>query len=259
MAGRSGDNVPPLLYSELASWFHLLTAPEDYAGEASFYLGLLTGASRIPVEHILELGSGGGNNASHMKSRVALTLTDLSPEMLALSRTINPECEHVQGDMRDLRLGRQFDAVFVHDAVSYLTTGGDLAAAMATAFVHCRPGGSVLFCPDYVRESFREGTERGGHSRGTRGLRFLMWTRDPEPADTEYVVYFTCMLLDGENVSFRSDVHRLGLFPADTWRRLMQEAGFRDVRTVPYPPSVDTPSDTPVFVGAKPACPGEER
>ena len=32
-----------------------------------------------------------------------------------MSRSINPECEHVQGDMRTLRLGREFDAVFVHD------------------------------------------------------------------------------------------------------------------------------------------------
>ena len=46
--------------------------------------------------------------------------------MLALSRALNPECEHLAGDMRTLRLGRVFDAVFVHDAVCYMTTRADL-------------------------------------------------------------------------------------------------------------------------------------
>jgi len=35
--------------------------------------------------------------------------------MLELSRTINPELEHLVGDMRTIRLGRTFDAVLIHD------------------------------------------------------------------------------------------------------------------------------------------------
>ena len=53
------------------------------------------------------------------EQRFTCTLSDLSPQMLSLSRTLNPGCEHVLGDMRTLRLGRTFDAVFVHDAVMY--------------------------------------------------------------------------------------------------------------------------------------------
>ena len=37
---------------------------------------------------LLELGSGGGNNASHLKARFECTLTDLSPDVLALRRSI---------------------------------------------------------------------------------------------------------------------------------------------------------------------------
>jgi trans-aconitate methyltransferase len=46
-----------------------------------------------------------------------LTPVDLSTEMLAISRTLNPECEHIAGDMRTSRLERRFDAVFIHDAI----------------------------------------------------------------------------------------------------------------------------------------------
>jgi SAM-dependent methyltransferase len=176
-----GDSEEPRLYRELASWFHLLTRPEDYAFEADLYGRLLTESAQIPVTTVLELGSGGGNNASHMKAQFQLTLTELSEEMLALSRSINPECEHIQGDMKTLRLGRQFDAVFVHDAVSYMTTEDDLRAAMVTAWAHCKPGGATVLGQDEVRESFRAKTDHEDMTAPTalstiwngRGIRTL--------------------------------------------------------------------------------------
>ena len=104
------QNQQPKLYTDLASWFHLLTAPASYAETASYAAQVLQEAASIPVKTVLELGGGGGNSASHLKARFLMTLTDLSPAMLDVSRTINPECEHIQGDMRTLRLGRTFDA-----------------------------------------------------------------------------------------------------------------------------------------------------
>ena len=81
-----------------------------------------------------------------------MTLVDLSPQMLAVSRALNPECEHREGDMRTVNLGRTFDAVFVHDAIMYMTSEADsLIAAMRNAYRHCRAGGVALFVPDYSR------------------------------------------------------------------------------------------------------------
>src|SRR6059058_4645207 len=122
----------PRLYTDLAPWFHLLTAPAEYVEEAEFFRRAFLEAADVPPRTLLELGSGGGNIASYYKRHFQATLVDLSPQMLALSRRLNPECEHIQGDMRTVRLGRVFDAVFVHDAVVYLTTEEDLRQAMAT-------------------------------------------------------------------------------------------------------------------------------
>ena len=157
------------LYDDLAAWWPLLDDPADYAEEAGLYGDLLAEACDAPIESLLELGCGGGNGASHLKRRFRrLVLTDLSPGMLAVSRALNPECEHRLGDMRTLRLGRTFDAVFVHDAVCYMTTEDDLRRAMETAWAHCRPGGAVLFAPDYVRENFRPGATAGGCDEESR-------------------------------------------------------------------------------------------
>ena len=112
----------PALYDELAEWWPLLSAPEDYAEEAAEYERILVETADGDVTTVIELGSGGGNTASHLKRRFRMALVDRSSGMLSVSRALNPECEHVEGDMRTVRLDRTFDAVFVHDAVAYLTT-----------------------------------------------------------------------------------------------------------------------------------------
>lgn len=76
------------MYADLAPWFHLLSAPHEHAEEAELYRRLIDDAAQ--VSSILELGSGAGNNASHLKAHYAMTLTDLAPGMIELSRRINP-------------------------------------------------------------------------------------------------------------------------------------------------------------------------
>lgn len=222
----------PLLYGELAGWFHLLTAPEDYAEEAAWYRDRLLPIVG-PGATLLELGCGGGNNASHLRDSFRCTLTDLSPEMLALSRRLNPGCDHVAGDMRSLRLGRTFDAVLLHDAVTYLTTEADLALALETAALHCRPGGALLLAADFVRESFEPGTEDGGSDGPGRSLRYLEWTWDPDPADTTYRADFAYLLREGNEVRVVHDTHLCGLFPRATWQRLLSASGFEERKTPP--------------------------
>ena len=221
------------LYSELAAWWPLLSSPEEYEDEAAIYGDLLRESAAREPRTLLELGSGGGNNASHLKSQFEMTLVDRSPGMLAVSRALNPDCEHLQGDMRDVRLERTFDAVFVHDAVVYMTTELDLHRAIETAWVHCAPGGAALFVPDHVRETFVPSTSHGGHDGEERSLRYLEWTWDPDPADTTVVVDFAYLLRErGGSVRVVHDRHVEGLFPRDTWLRLLREAGF-EPRVVP--------------------------
>jgi len=242
----------PRLYGDLASWFHLLTAPADYEEEAAFYLHHLQATATRPVTTVLELGSGGGNNASHLKPHVTMTLVDLAPEMLSVSKTLNPECEHLVGDMRSVRLDRQFDAVFVHDAVSYLTTEDDLAAAVATAWVHCAPGGAVLFAPDVVTETFKECSSTGGHDGPGRSLRYTEATWDPDPTDTEYVADMTYVLqIEGSTPESIEERHHLGMFARATWLRLLAAAGFEAIE-VPSEHSEVEAGATFVYLGHRP-------
>ena len=235
----------PRLYTEFASWFHLLTSPSSYGDEAEFARETIIKYAASPVRTVLELGSGGGNNAFHLKAHFDLTLTDLSERMLEQSRKINPECEHVQGDMRSLRLNREFDAVFVHDAVAYLTRHEDLQAFMETVFVHCRSGGAAVIMPDNVRERFQTGIHHGGHDGEGRSLRYIEWTFDSDPSDNSYEVDFACLLREGNGpVRVQHDSHIMGLFSRNEWLSLLTSAGFR-------PHLLEDPYQREIFVGQK--------
>jgi trans-aconitate methyltransferase len=219
--------VTERLYYDIADWWPVISPPSEYAEEAELYVQMIRAAARRPVRELLELGSGGGNNASYMKRAFDMTLVEPADGMRGISRKLNPECEHVKGDMRHARLGRTFDAVFVHDSVMYMTTADDLRAALRTVAVHLASGGVALVAPDATRETFSAATEHGGgEDEKGRQARYLEWTLPPEPGESTYTVYYAFMLreVDG-SVRVVHDVHREGLFPRATWLRLFQEVG----------------------------------
>jgi SAM-dependent methyltransferase len=210
--------MPACFYDTLAEWWLLFSPPSEYGEEAADLLQRL--GPRKPGATLLELGSGGGSLASHLKPYFEMTLTDLSPGMLAVNRQVNPECEHMVGDMKSLRLGRQFDVVLVHDAVMYATD-------LRTAAIHCKPGGTVAVLPDFVRETYQPSTDEGGHDGSDgRGFRYLEWSWDPDPTDDTYTVDYAFLLREpsGE-VRVLHDRHIEGLFPRARWLEWFRAVG----------------------------------
>jgi SAM-dependent methyltransferase len=241
------ETPTPRLYSDLASWWSLLSPPVHYVEEAEDLLPLLReGVGESTTATLLELGAGGGSLASHLKPYFRLTLTDRSPEMLANSRRVNPESEHIVGDMRSLDLGREFDRVLIHDAIMYLTEPGDVQAALRTAARHCRRGGRLVVLPDCVRETFTAATECGGEDGPDgRGLRYLQWSWDPDPADHTFETNYAYLLREADgSVRAELDRHLIGCFPRADWLAWLADAGFRTwIHTDPW--------RADVFVGDK--------
>lgn len=190
----------PVLYHELVPWYHLVDPPEDHREEVLCFQEAFERVVSPRPETLLELGSGAGNNALHLARRFTCTLTDLSEDMLSLSREQNPGCEHILADMRTLRLGRMFDVVLVHDAIMYMLTEEELSAAVETAFVHTG----------------------------------LMWTWDPHPEDSTYRVDFGLLLREGDTLKAVHDQHVEGLFSRELWHRVLSGVGFR-VASLPRP------------------------
>ena len=246
----------PKLYAEIAPWWPLISPPEEYEEEAGIYRRHLVEACDGSPQTMLELGSGGGHNASHLKAHFEMTLVDLSPGMLAMSRQLNPECRHIEGDMRTVRLDQTFDCVFIHDAVDYMTTLEDLRAAIETAYLHCRPGGAALFAPDHLRENYRPSTDCGGCDGEDKSAHYLECSFDPDPDDTTITTDYAFVLRSADgSVEVVHDRHITALFRREEWLGLLADVGF-EAEAVECDHSDIEPGEYELFVCRRPTREG---
>lgn len=186
---------------------------------------------------MLELGVGGGHNLSHLTGGFECTAMDLSPDMLALSQSLNPGIPHHVGDMRYLRLDQTFDVVLIHDASSYLLTELDLENTFQTAARHLRPGGILVVAPDWVEETFPDGWVYTW-DRQQEGIEVNIQEVmvDADPTDTQVESTYTYTIKKDGKVTVELDAHITGLFAINTWSKLMEDAGF-SVEVRPLPPN----------------------
>ncbi|MCB2155241.1 class I SAM-dependent methyltransferase [bacterium] len=239
------------MYSDLAKYWPLISAPEDYAPEAAFWLAALRDHLGPGKHALLELGVGGGNNLSHFAAEFDVVAVDLSAEMLVHSRRINPSVEHHVGDMRTVRVDRTFDAVIIHDAINYITTEDDLLTTFRNAFDHLRSGGIFITSPDFTCETFHPPfVEHTTRRNAETELTYLEYTHDPDPADTAIETIFFFIIREQGQVHTVEDRHTTGLFPHAMWLSLLERAGF-EASTREYPVH-DDERQAWLFVGRKP-------
>ena len=143
--------------------FHLFTAPGDYAGRG-----------RSHRDAILERAADGRDAA---RARLGRRQQRLAPAgalhvharrpLAADARASAARSARLRARSRATcgrsRLGRTFDAVFVHDAVMYLATEDDLRACMAPRSRTPGRAASRSSCPTALAETFAPGTDHGGH------------------------------------------------------------------------------------------------
>ncbi len=218
----------PRLYTELAPWWPLLSPPDAYTEDALVVYTLIEQTLGRRPRSLLELGCGSGTLASHLPPDLTVTLNDLSEDMLTVAAQRNPEAATHCADLRSLRLAQTFDAVLIHDALMYLASETDIAAALQTARSHLSPGGVLVLMPDFVEETFYPGTDAGGRDAPSgRGVRLLEWRWDRDPNDGRFEVEMSLLLRDTDG-SVRSvhEQHSMGLYAMNTWWTLLRGAGF---------------------------------
>lgn len=141
------------VFGKYSSYYNLLYKDKDYAGEVEYVHNLIR--KHYPeANDILDLGCGtGGHDFLLTEKGYHVTGIDRSEEMLAVANSQlsslipNPSSlSFTQGDIRNIRLNKNFDAVIsLFHVMSYQTSNEDLRAAFETAKAHLKPGGVFIF------------------------------------------------------------------------------------------------------------------
>ena len=216
------------MYGDLAWLWPIISPPEDYVTEARQFAGLIRRYSQIEVQSLLHLGCGGGHIDFTIQEYFKVTGVDISPQMLALARQLNPGVSYLVGDMRTVRLDEVFDAVLIADSIAYMLTEAELLAAFETAYQHLKPGGVFCTYAEETKERFRNNaTYCDSHGQGQVEVAFIGNHYDPDPGDTSYEDVFIYLIRQAGNLRIETDRHLSGIFPVATWCKLLEYVGFQ--------------------------------
>jgi trans-aconitate methyltransferase len=215
------------LYGDLAWLWPIISPPADYEEEAEDLAARIRQFSRIPVSTLLHLGSGGGHLDHRLQQYFTVTGVDCSPSMLALARALNPAVRYLPGDMRDVRLDESFDAALIADSIDYMLDESELLHAFTTVFAHLRPGGVFLTYAETTSEQFQQHrTTHSVHRQGSLEVVMVENSYDPDPTDTRFDSTFVYLVRREGELQIMHDRHQVGLFPRQTWGKLLRVAGF---------------------------------
>jgi ubiquinone/menaquinone biosynthesis C-methylase UbiE len=147
-------------YTKSAAFYDAIYAArgKDYAREAAHVHAVIQRHKRSPGRTLLDVACGTGGHLAALRQHYDVAGLDLDPAMLAIARRKHPDLPLQQGDMVDLNLGRQFDAVVcLFSAIAYALTVPRLHQTLQTMSRHLWPGGVVIAEPFIRPEDVRQG------------------------------------------------------------------------------------------------------
>lgn len=234
--------------SGYAAAYDALYAEKDYEAECDLVERVFAQYGDGDFRSLLDLGCGTGNHAIPLARRgYEVVGIDCSEAMLALAREKGTGVSFLLGDIRDLRLGREFDAVLVLFAVlGYQHTDADVLAALRTAREHLRPGGLLLFDvwfgPAVLRER-PEQRERMVENGSGRIVRSSDGRLDEESHRCR--VDFRLQRFEGDAlVAETEETHEMRYFFADELERFLSAAGLKLLRLGGFPDVDAEPDET---------------
>jgi SAM-dependent methyltransferase len=222
-------------FEAYSAYYDLLYQDKPYEAEAEYVFDRLTRAIDPKLTTILELGCGTGKHAALLAQRnLRITGVDLSETMVVQAQTRNRgnvNLNFVQGDVRNLNLQQQFDAVIsLFHVASYQTMNSHILGFMETAFRHLLPGGVFLFDFWYGPAVYTQ--QPVVRIKRMQNERFLV-TRIAEPVhhaeQCRIDVNFEILVEDKSAGTIKriNEIHPMRYFFLPELRLLLEKSGFR--------------------------------
>jgi SAM-dependent methyltransferase len=206
---------------------------KDYEAEARQIDEIVK--ERFPgASSLLDVACGTGGHLAHLQEAYEVVGLDIDPGMLDQARRRLPDVELVEGDMRTVRLGRQFDAVIcLFSSIGYMRSPEELTEAARTMAEHLGPGG-VLIVDGWVRPDnwFDPGIIHSETAR-TDSMIVVRSSRS-ERRGNKTLLEMHHLVTTLQRIDHFVDHHELTLFSANEYERAFTDAGLT-VEVIPSP------------------------
>jgi SAM-dependent methyltransferase len=197
---------------------------KDFADEAEAIGQLIR--CRLPAAgSLLDVACGTG---AHLETFATLfdhvEGVEYAPAMRAVARRRLPNLPVHQGDMRNFRLGRAFDAVTcLGNSVACMSSPAELDNAVGRMAEHLVPGGMLVVEPWWFPDNFTDG-HVGGHLLHDGGRIISRVTHSRRDGDQTWME-IRFVVADSAGIRDFTDVLMVSLFPRERYVMAFERAG----------------------------------
>lgn len=173
---------------------------------------------------MLDLACGTGAHLQYFQAEFECTGVDLSPELLEIAGQRLRNFELIKADMREVDLGKQFDAVTcMFGAIAYCSGYEELERTASRIGAHLRPGGLAIVEPWLSPSVFKDGYI-SMLTVDKPDLKVARITRTQRTGSSA-ILHMEYLVADSVETSHLSERHRLSLFTVDEYTKAFEEAG----------------------------------
>ena len=231
-----------------AATYDALYRHKDYDGEVALVQRLFSEHREDETRSVLDLGCGTGAHAIRLAGLgYEVVGVERSAAMLEVARRKAADLELHEADLREVDLGRTFDAVLLLFAVlGYQTRDEDVLAALGAARRHLRPGGVLVsdfwYGPAVLHQ---RPSPRFARIPLERGELLRSVTAELEERGHLCRVRYELKRIEGERVVEQAEEeHLVRFFFPDELRSLLEVSGFSLVRLSAFPEIDSEPDET---------------
>jgi SAM-dependent methyltransferase len=180
---------------------------------------------------VLDIGCGTGAILEELSKHYPTAVgVDLLPGMVKLASVRRAMLDVRRGDMRNVRLHQMFDVVTcVGNALAYMISQEDIAAAFTTFAEHCLPGGLLLVQTLMEVPDLNVVKTASAFVDARAAEATITYTLDLE--DGALVMTRSWTFADGETTV---DMIRRRVLTADELASFATAAGFQTIKTQPW-------------------------
>jgi SAM-dependent methyltransferase len=205
------------VYTKSAYFYDALYGFKDYKAASEGIVQMVR--RHCPrAKSLLDVACSTGRHLHHLSSEFDVEGLDINPKLLAVARERLGDAPLHQGDMMDFDLGRTFDVVTcLFSSIAYAQTLRNFNASIACMARHLAPSGLLLIEPWLSpKQYWRENIVLNVAQAPTQKIAWMYVGKEDQGVVTNEI-HFMVGAPDG--VETFSEVHKMGLFDDDDYRR----------------------------------------